>query len=74
MGKQSSPVPRAVQLVTMQARVPTQRLIPSAMVLRKRQFFTTTEPKPGGAVDPAVYPKSLATDAPQALATVKLPG
>jgi len=40
----------------------------------ERQFFTTTEPKPGGAVDPAVYPKSLATDAPQALATVKLPG
>jgi len=30
--------------------------------------------KPGGKVDPSVYPKSLAADAPQALATITLPG
>ena len=30
--------------------------------------------KPGGSVDLSVYPKSLAQETPQALATVKLPG
>jgi carbohydrate-binding DOMON domain-containing protein len=39
-----------------------------------RQYFSTAVAKPGGNVDPAVYPKSLPQDAPQALATVKLPG
>jgi hypothetical protein len=40
----------------------------------ERQFFSTSVAKPGGAIDPAVYPKSLASDTPQALLTVKLPG
>ena len=40
----------------------------------ERQFFSTTVAKPGGKVDPSVYPKSLAADAPQALATITLPG
>ena len=39
----------------------------------ERQFFSTKVAKPGGAVDPAVYPTSLAADTPQALLTVKLP-
>jgi PQQ-dependent dehydrogenase (methanol/ethanol family) len=39
----------------------------------ERQFFSTTQAKPGGAIDPAVYPRSLPSDAPQGLATVKLP-
>ena len=39
----------------------------------ERQFFTTGTAAPGGKVDPTVYPKSLATDVPQALATVQLP-
>jgi hypothetical protein len=38
-----------------------------------RQFFSTTAAKPGGTISPSVYPKSLARDVPQALATVKLP-
>jgi outer membrane protein assembly factor BamB len=40
----------------------------------ERQFFSTSVAKPGGSIDPAVYPKSLAEDTPQALLTVKLPG
>jgi hypothetical protein len=39
----------------------------------QRQFFTTSKPAPGGKVDPSVYPSSLPADAPQALATVRLP-
>ena len=39
----------------------------------ERQFFTTSSPKPGGKVDPSVYPSSLPQDAPQALGTVQLP-
>ena len=39
-----------------------------------RQFYSTTEARPGGVVDPAVYPKSLRQDAPQAVATLKLSG
>jgi hypothetical protein len=39
-----------------------------------RQFFSTKVAKPGGAIDPAIYPKSLPNDAPQDLATLKLPG
>jgi len=38
-----------------------------------RQFFTTSRPAPGGAIDPTVYPKSLPADAPQGLATYRLP-
>ncbi len=38
-----------------------------------RQFFTTSSPKPGGKIDPSVYPSSLPQDAPQALGTVQLP-
>jgi hypothetical protein len=38
-----------------------------------RQFFSTATARPGGRVDPAVYPTSLASDVPQALATVRLP-
>ena len=41
MAKQSSPVPRAVQFVTVVLRMPTQTLMPSAMVLRNRQLSTT---------------------------------
>jgi alcohol dehydrogenase (cytochrome c) len=40
----------------------------------ERQFFTTSSPKPGGPVDLSVYPKSLAEDVPQAIATARLPG
>ena len=40
----------------------------------ERQFFSTAEAKPGGAIDAQVYPKSLPADAPQDLATIKLPG
>jgi alcohol dehydrogenase (cytochrome c) len=39
----------------------------------ERQFFSTKVAKPGGTVDPAVYPTSLAAETPQALLTVKLP-
>jgi hypothetical protein len=39
-----------------------------------RQFFSTSEARPGGPIDPNVYPKSLPADAPQNLATIKLPG
>ncbi len=39
----------------------------------ERQFFSTSVAKPSGRVDPTVYPKTLASDAPQGLATVKLP-
>ena len=39
-----------------------------------RQFFSTSEAKPGGAIDAQAYPKSLPADAPQNLATIKLPG
>ncbi len=39
-----------------------------------RQFFSTQTATPGGPVDPAIYPKSLPTDAPQGLSPVKLAG
>ena len=39
-----------------------------------RQFYSTTVARPGGVVDPAVYPKSLRQDASQAVATLKLSG
>jgi hypothetical protein len=39
-----------------------------------RQFFSTAGEKPGAAVAPAVYPKSIPSDAPQNVSTVKLPG
>jgi hypothetical protein len=39
-----------------------------------RQFFSASTTRPGGTVDPKVYPSSLPADAPQNLATVKLPG
>jgi hypothetical protein len=38
-----------------------------------RQFYSTQSATPGGPVDPAIYPKRLPSDAPQGLATVKLP-
>ncbi len=38
-----------------------------------RQFFSTSDQKPGGAVDLSIYPKSLPNDAPQGIATIKLP-
>jgi hypothetical protein len=40
----------------------------------ERQYFSTSVAKPGGGVDRNVYPSSLPQDAPQGLATVKLPG
>jgi len=40
----------------------------------QRQFFATSAAKPSGSIDPAVYPRSLAQDVPQALGTVTLPG
>ncbi len=39
----------------------------------ERQFFSTTPAKPGGTIDPSVYPTSLAQTTPQALGTVQLP-
>jgi hypothetical protein len=39
-----------------------------------RQWFTTSTPKPGGPVDLSVYPKAIPTEAPQGIATLKLPG
>ncbi len=39
-----------------------------------RQFFSTKTAKPGGIVDPTIYPKTLPLNAPQGLATFKLPG
>jgi PQQ-dependent dehydrogenase (methanol/ethanol family) len=38
-----------------------------------RQFFSSQATKPGGAVDLTIYPKSLPSDAPQNVATLKLP-
>jgi hypothetical protein len=38
-----------------------------------RQFFSSSDARPGGPVDPRVYPRSLPADAPQDLATLKLP-
>jgi alcohol dehydrogenase (cytochrome c) len=40
----------------------------------QRQFFSTSTAAPGGPVDLSVYPKAPATQAPQGLATLKLPG
>ncbi len=40
----------------------------------QRQWFTTSTPQPGGAVDLSVYPAAIPTDAPQRMATLKLPG
>jgi hypothetical protein len=39
-----------------------------------RQFFTTSSALPGGAIGAKDYPSSLPADAPQNLATLKLPG
>jgi alcohol dehydrogenase (cytochrome c) len=39
----------------------------------QRQFFSAVTAAPGGPVDPTIYPKSLPSDAPQGLATLKLP-
>ena len=39
-----------------------------------RQFFSAQATKPGGAVDLSIYPKSLPSDAPQNITTLKLPG
>jgi hypothetical protein len=39
-----------------------------------RQFFSTTGAAPGGAVDLSTYPRSLPANAPQDVATLKLPG
>ena len=38
-----------------------------------RQFFTTATAKPGGPVDPTVYPSSLPTTAPRGTVTLRLP-
>jgi hypothetical protein len=38
-----------------------------------RQFFTASGAKPGGPVDPAVYPRSLPSDAPRGIVTATLP-
>lgn len=38
------------------------------------QFFTTSHATPGGAMDLSIYPRSLPTDAPQNITTIKLPG
>jgi hypothetical protein len=38
-----------------------------------KQFFSTSTPAPGGNVDLTVYPKAIPTDAPQGIATLKLP-
>jgi len=40
----------------------------------ERQFFSSAPTRPGGPVDPSIYPSSLPATAPQGLATVKLPG
>ncbi len=40
----------------------------------QRQFFSTKTATPGAVVDPAIYPKTLPSNAPQGLATFKLPG
>jgi len=39
----------------------------------QRQFFSTSVAAPGGPVDLTVYPAAPATDAPQGIATLKLP-
>jgi PQQ-dependent dehydrogenase (methanol/ethanol family) len=39
-----------------------------------RQFFSAAATKPGGTIDPSVYPSRLPADAPQGLAAAKLPG
>jgi alcohol dehydrogenase (cytochrome c) len=39
----------------------------------QRQFFSTSTASPGGPVDLTVYPSAPATDAPQGVATLKLP-
>jgi PQQ-dependent dehydrogenase (methanol/ethanol family) len=38
-----------------------------------RQFFSSVGAAPGGPVDLTIYPKSLPSDAPQNIATLKLP-
>jgi alcohol dehydrogenase (cytochrome c) len=40
----------------------------------QRQFFTAAATRPGGPLDLGVYPTSLPPDAPQGIATLKLPG
>jgi hypothetical protein len=39
----------------------------------ERQYFSTSAAKPGGNVDRSAYPGSLASNTPQALATIQLP-
>jgi outer membrane protein assembly factor BamB len=39
-----------------------------------REFFATSQARPGRAVDLSIYPTAPATDTPQGLATLKLPG
>jgi PQQ-dependent dehydrogenase (methanol/ethanol family) len=39
----------------------------------QRQFFSTGNEQPGGPVDLSIYPKRLPEDAPQGIATYKLP-
>ena len=50
------------------------RGLPVSFWESQRQFFSTAKTVPGGPVDLSIYPKSLPADAPQGLATVKLPG
>jgi alcohol dehydrogenase (cytochrome c) len=38
-----------------------------------RQFFSVAQAKPGGPVDPSIYPKRLPANAPQGVATLKVP-
>jgi hypothetical protein len=39
-----------------------------------REFLSTSPARPGGPVDLSMYPRAPATDAPQGIATLKLPG
>jgi alcohol dehydrogenase (cytochrome c) len=41
---------------------------------QQREFFSTSQARPGGPVDRSIYPKAPATDTPQGIATLKLPG
>jgi hypothetical protein len=41
---------------------------------QQRQFFSRSPARPGGNVGLSVYPRAPSTDAPQALAVLKLPG
>jgi hypothetical protein len=41
---------------------------------QEREFFSPMPARPGGKVDLSVYPRAPATDAPQGMATLELPG